>query len=106
MKKSVFSAVVALGVMTGAACAQYPNKEIQGVSQWGAGGSTDVVMRSITPHAEPALGGKVVMQNVTGGVGAIGLNKVVDAPADGYTLLMGAENPLLYKVMGLGQKDC
>ena len=34
-----------------------------------------------------------------------GLNRVADAPADGYTLLMGAENPLLYKVMGLGQKD-
>jgi len=105
MKKTYFGAVLALGLMTGAAAAQYPNKEIQGVIQWGAGGSTDVVIRSITPHAEPTLGGKIVMQNVTGGVGAIALNKVADGPADGYTLLMGAENPLLYKVMGLGQKD-
>ncbi len=105
MKTMWLGAVVAFGMMAGSAAAQYPNKEIQGVIQWGAGGSTDVVMRSITPHAEPVLGGKVVMQNVTGGVGAIGLNKAADAAADGYTLLMGAENPLLYKVMGLGQKD-
>ena len=105
MKKTMLAAVAALGMMTGAAFAQYPEKEIQGVIQWGAGGSTDVVMRSITPHAEKILGQKVVMQNVTGGVGAIGLNKAADAAADGYTLLMGAENPLLYKVMGLGQKD-
>jgi len=38
-------------------------------------------------------------------VGAIALNHVADADADGYTFLMGAENPLLYKVMGLGDKD-
>lgn len=40
-----------------------------------------------------------------GAVGAIALNYVADAEADGYNLLMGAENPLLYKVMGLGDKD-
>ncbi|SFA60137.1 Tripartite-type tricarboxylate transporter, receptor component TctC [Paracoccus halophilus] len=51
------------------------------------------------------LGGKVVLQNVTGGVGAIGLNQAERGKADGYTLLYGAENPLLYKVMQLGQKD-
>ncbi|MFN7050672.1 MAG: tripartite tricarboxylate transporter substrate binding protein, partial [Gemmobacter sp.] len=35
----------------------------------------------------------------------IALNQVANGEADGYTLLFGAENPLLYKVMGLGQKD-
>ena len=62
-------------------------------------------MRSVTPHAEAELGAKVVLQNVTGGAGAIALNQVAGASADGYTLLMGAENPLLYKVLGLGQRD-
>lgn len=105
MKSTLLGAAVALLMSAAPTLAQYPNKEIQGIIQWGAGGSTDVVVRAVTPHAETVLGGKVVMQNVTGGVGAIGLNRVADAPADGYTLLMGAENPLLYKVMGLGQKD-
>lgn len=106
MKRIVLGAASALVLAAAAASAQdYPAKEIQGIIQWGAGGSTDTVMRSVTPHAEEALGGTVVMQNVTGGVGAIALNQVAGQAADGYTLLMGAENPLLYKVMGLGDKD-
>ena len=106
MKRFVISAVSALVVgATGAFAQDYPTKEIQGIIQWGAGGSTDTVMRSVTPHAEAVLGGTVVMQNMTGGVGAIALNYVADAEADGYNVLMGAENPLLYKVMGLGDKD-
>ncbi len=106
MSRKLIGALVALGLSASVATAQdYPSKEIQGIIQWGAGGSTDTVMRSVTPHAEDALGGTVVMQNMTGAVGAIALNYVADADADGYTLLMGAENPMLYKVMGLGDKD-
>ena len=106
MSRKLIGALVALGLSATVATAQdYPTKEIQGIIQWGAGGSTDTVMRSVTPHAEEALGGTVVMQNMTGAVGAIALNYVVDAESDGYTVLMGAENPMLYKVMGLGDED-
>ncbi len=105
LMKSVMGALVALGLGAMPALAEFPEKEIQGIIQWGAGGSTDTVSRAITPHAEAVLGGKVVMQNITGGVGAIALNQVANGDADGYTLLFGAENPLLYKVMELGDKD-
>lgn len=106
MKHIILGAVSALAITVSGAFAQdYPSKEIAGIIQWGAGGSTDTVMRAVTPHAEKVLNGTVVMQNVTGGVGAIALNQVAGGDADGYTLLMGAENPLLYKVMGLGDKD-
>lgn len=106
MSRKLIGAFVALALGAGGATAEdYPAKEIQGIIQWGAGGSTDTVMRSVTPHAEKALGGTVVMQNMTGAVGAIALNHVAGSAADGYTLLMGAENPLLYKIMSLGEKD-
>lgn len=105
MTKIFTGAFGAFVICASAAVAEYPEKEIQALIQWGAGGSTDTVMRSVTPHAEDVLGGKVVMQNVTGGAGAIALNQVASADADGYTLLMGAENPLLYKVLGLGDRD-
>lgn len=96
----------ALALLAVPALAQdYPTKGLQGIIQWGAGGSTDVVMRAVTPHAEEALGADVVMTNRTGGVGAIATKFVQAQPADGYTLLMGAENPQLYKVMGLGDTD-
>lgn len=106
MQKLVLGAAAALVLGTVGASAQtYPAREIQGIIQWGAGGSTDTVMRSVTPHAEEVLGGTVVMQNMTGAVGAIALNYVAEQPADGYTLLMGAENPMLYRTMGLGDRD-
>lgn len=105
MKRTLLGAAVAFGLAAAPAFAEFPEKDIQGIIQWGAGGSTDTVSRAITPHAEKVLGGTVVMQNLTGGVGAIALNQVANGEADGYTLLFGAENPLLYKVMGLGQKD-
>ena len=105
MKIKLFGAVAALLVAAAPVMAEYPEKDIQGVIQWGAGGSTDTVMRAVTPHAEPMLGAKVVMQNMTGGVGAIATKFVGAQEADGYTLLMGAENPQLYKVMGLGDSD-
>lgn len=62
-------------------------------------------MRAVTPHAEEVLGRSVVMTNRTGGVGAIATRYVATQRADGYTLLMGAENPQIFKVMGLGDID-
>jgi tripartite-type tricarboxylate transporter receptor subunit TctC len=105
MKHYILGAVSALVLGGTAVAADYPTREIQGIIQWGAGGSTDVVMRTVAPFAEEVLGGTIVLQNMTGGVGAIALNHVADGAADGYQILMGAENPLLYKVMGLGDKD-
>ncbi|MFV0385433.1 tripartite tricarboxylate transporter substrate binding protein [Paracoccus sp. (in: a-proteobacteria)] len=106
MNRRIFVAVAAAALTAMPAFAQdYPAKEIQGIIQWGAGGSTDTVMRTVTPHAEEVLGGKVIMKNMTGGVGAIATKFVYAQKADGYALLMGAENPLLYKVMGLGDID-
>ena len=68
---------------------------------WGAGGATDVVARAVTPHAEEALGKKIVLVNKSGGTGAISTNFVNNAPSDGYTLLYGAENPQLHQVLAL-----
>lgn len=95
-----------LGVLSAVpARAEFPERDLQGIIPWGAGGSTDVAMRAVTPHAESILGRKVVMSNRTGGVGAIATRFVASQRPDGHTLLMGAENPQIYKVMGLGDMD-
>lgn len=99
-------APLALAVLAGGATAQaFPERELSGVIMWGAGGATDVVARAITPYAEEALGKKIVLQNKAGGAGAISTNFVNQQPADGYTLLLGAENPQLHPVMALGELD-
>jgi tripartite-type tricarboxylate transporter receptor subunit TctC len=91
----------ALSLCAGVASAAYPERELTGVIMWGAGGAMDVVSRAATPHAEQALGKKIVLVNKAGGTGAIATNNVINSPSDGYTLLYGAENPQLHQVLGL-----
>ena len=93
----------ALALCASVASAAYPDRELNGVIMWGAGGAMDVVSRAVTPHAEAALGKKIVLVNKPGGTGAISTNFVTNAPADGYTLLFGAENPQLHQVLGLAE---
>ncbi|GHE22186.1 tripartite tricarboxylate transporter substrate binding protein [Halomonas urumqiensis] len=104
MFKPLLSGVaIAIGTlaMAGSAMAEYPERNIQGTIQWGAGGATDNVARSLTPHVEEVLDTTIVLTNRAGGTGVIGMNHVMRQRADGYNLLYGAENPQLYPLMGL-----
>ncbi len=98
------SAALALAAPQAGAQA-FPDRELTGIIMWGAGGATDVVARAVAPYAEEALGRKIVMQNKAGGAGAIATNFVHNAQSDGYTLLLGAENPQLHPVLALGELD-
>jgi len=79
----------------------FPNRTIEGVIAWGAGGGTDVSSRLLASLAEAKLGQSITMTNRTGGTGAIATQYVYDRPADGYTILFHAENPPMYQVLGL-----
>lgn len=104
MRKLAVAACL-VGVLAGAAWASYPEKNIQGYVMWGAGGALDNVSRAIAPIAQEHLGKTIILQNRTGATGAIATTFVANQPADGYTILFGAENPNLYKVTGLSQID-
>ena len=79
----------------------YPEKDISGIIQWGAGGGTDSLMRPLATLAEAQLGVSIVVENKTGGTGSIATQYVYDQAADGYTLLMGAENTQLYSALDI-----
>ncbi len=81
----------------------FPEHDITGVVQWGAGGGTDSLMRPLSTIAEKTLGKSIVIQNKTGGTGAIATQYVHDQKSDGYTLLMGAENPQLYTMLEISE---
>jgi tripartite-type tricarboxylate transporter receptor subunit TctC len=83
----------------------YPARSLTGIIQWGAGGTTDRVSRRVTPAAERALGQRIVLSNMTGASGAVGMQYVFDQPADGYTLLYAAENPTLYGVLDISPRN-
>lgn len=106
MKSKLLGAVAALALLSAPAqAADYPAKDLQGIIMWGAGGATDTVARAVTPLAEEALGKQIVLVNKPGGSGAISTAYVAARPADGYTLLYGAENPQLHKVLELSEMD-
>ena len=93
--------VLTWAVSVGAA--GFPERSLQGIIMWGAGGGTDGVSRAITPNVEPILGKDIVMVNKPGGTGAIATQFVYSSASDGYTLLFGAENPQLYGVLELSK---
>lgn len=105
MKSWIVAAAATVAFTSASALAEYPEQDLQGVIMWGAGGATDTVSRAVQPHAEAALGREIIMTNRSGGGGAISTKFVYAQPSDGYTLLFGAENPQLHKVLDLSQID-
>jgi tripartite-type tricarboxylate transporter receptor subunit TctC len=73
----------------GAAQAQsYPSKPITLIVTWPAGGSTDVIARLLADPLGTALGQPVAVVNRAGGGGSLGTMAALEAPKDGYTVLM------------------
>ncbi|MEY8338763.1 tripartite tricarboxylate transporter substrate binding protein [Lachnospiraceae bacterium 62-35] len=64
----------------------YPSKTIEVIVPFGAGGGADVATRLIASYMEKELGQTLVINNVTGGGGSIGLTQLTNANPDGYTI--------------------
>jgi tripartite-type tricarboxylate transporter receptor subunit TctC len=80
----------ALSLTASAAAAQdYPNQTVKMVVPFVAGGGVDVVARIVAPRLGEELGQPVIIENRGGAGGALGAAAVAQAPADGYTLLIG-----------------
>ncbi|QEI09045.1 tripartite tricarboxylate transporter substrate binding protein [Pigmentiphaga aceris] len=87
----------------GAAQAQapaYPTKPVRVVVGFSAGGPTDVMARAFADYAARKLGQSFIVENKPGANTILAAEAVASAPADGYTLLVGATNhtmiPALY----------
>jgi len=105
MKRFLFAVLVALATT---AHAQYPQRPIQLIVPWGAGGGTDATARIIGSLLEKDLKQPVNVVNRTGGSGVVGHDAIAKAAPDGYTIgLITVEITMMHHVglTGLTYKD-
>ncbi|MBC8022693.1 MAG: tripartite tricarboxylate transporter substrate binding protein, partial [Burkholderiales bacterium] len=99
MKLAAFLAAIALAAP---ALAQYPERPVTIIVPFTAGGSSDIVARTVSPKLTQLLGQPIVVDNKPGANSGLAATYVARAKNDGYTLLIGsigtyAINPVLYK---------
>ncbi|HEX2828161.1 MAG TPA: tripartite tricarboxylate transporter substrate binding protein [Burkholderiales bacterium] len=99
----LFVSLWGIGILANDSGAQtYPNRPIRWIVPYIAGSSPDVVGRIVSPKISERLGQSVVIDNRGGANSIIGTELAVRAPADGYTVLLGATalaiNPSMYKL--------
>jgi tripartite-type tricarboxylate transporter receptor subunit TctC len=89
-------AVAALALAAGGAVAQqpFPSKPVHLIVGFPPGGGVDIIARTISQPLSERLGQPVIVENRPGAGGNIAAEQVAHAPADGYTLLIGAVSSL------------
>ena len=88
----------------------YPTKSITIIVPYAGGSGSDVQARLFGQHLSSAMGQPVVVENRPGASGAIGMQALRTAPADGHTIALGGGslmvvNPLITRNLGYDPKD-
>jgi len=81
--------VATLSFFTAAHAQNYPNHPITMIVPFAAGGTSDVIARTVAEQMSVALGQPIVIENVAGAGGSIALARAARAEADGYTIAIG-----------------
>ena len=102
--------IAALGGAAAADAQTYPSRPITMVVPYSAGGPTDTIARIMAERMRVPLGQTIVVENVTGAGGTIGVGRVARAAPDGYTISIGhwgthVVNPAIYALQYDALKD-
>jgi tripartite-type tricarboxylate transporter receptor subunit TctC len=89
LQRAIVGIVATLALAGAAAEQDYPARQIVVIVPFPAGGSTDILARILSEPMRQTLGQPVVVQNVPGAGSTIGTGRAVQAPPDGYTLIVG-----------------
>jgi tripartite-type tricarboxylate transporter receptor subunit TctC len=94
MRKGLALAAVVVGLSAAAyilraSAATYPSHVITMVVPYPAGGPTDTIARVLAERMGPAIGQAIIVENIGGAGGSIGVGRVAHSPPDGYTLSIG-----------------
>lgn len=111
MQRLLLGAALAALAFADLAYAQsYPTRPITFIVPYGAGGPADTMGRTMAEAMRPHLGQSIVIENVTGANGTIGVGRMVRAAPDGYTIGVGnwpsmITNGAIYKLNYDIQRD-
>jgi len=92
MKHVLSAAVVVASSIAGLGnvfAQDFPNRPVTVIVPFSAGGPTDALIRTLADRMRVSLGQSILVENVTGAAGTIGVGRVARAPGDGYTLSFG-----------------
>jgi tripartite-type tricarboxylate transporter receptor subunit TctC len=81
--------LLTLGWLGIAAAQNYPARPVTMIVPFPAGGATDTLARFLGERMRAILGQPVIIENVAGAAGSLGVGRAVRSPADGYTLSIG-----------------
>ena len=89
IRLSITLAFAVFAAVSGAAAQTYPTRPVTVIVPFAAGGVTDIVARIVSERMKTALGQSVIIENVSGAGGTIGVTRLFRAAPDGYTLVVG-----------------
>ncbi len=90
MQKNLLAALIATVALTANAFAEnYPSRPVTIIVPFAAGGPSDAMARILAERMKVTLGQAVLVENVTGAGGSIGVGRAVHSPPDGYTISFG-----------------
>src|SRR6476620_8713964 len=90
MRKTILAALIAMLTLGSAAVADnFPSHPITIVVPFSAGGPSDAMARILAERMKTTLGEALLVENVTGAGGSIGVGRAVRAAPDGYTISFG-----------------
>src|SRR5262245_17496415 len=87
--RTLLMGAIALLGCSAATAADYPDRNSTLVVPFAPGGTTDIVARLVGEHMAKTLGQSIIVENDAGAGGTIASRRVAQAPADGYTLMIG-----------------
>src|SRR2546421_12077013 len=90
--RAVFLFLFGWLALTASAQTQYPSRMVRAVVPYTPGSSADLIARNLGPRLTESWKVPFLVDNRAGASGIIGVQAVVAAPADGYTLLIMADN--------------
>ena len=104
MRRTVLAALTTILALGGIAHADnFPSRPITIVVPFSAGGPSDAMARILAERMKTTLGENLLVENVTGAGGSIGVGRAVRSPPDGYTISFGhlgthVANGAIYKL--------